>query len=364
MSIQTHVVDGRGSGLEVHVHNIPGPGEHAAMLVMTERFRQFDPTTRFFLNDTVGTALNQNVTFSGTPEGIHDGGDSVLWTGAAIAGTWDFADTTNPSAGTKCVSLTGANNNDSASFSDGTETDMGTHTAITGLIRLETYNGTFNTIGLQFLNNAVNVGNSVNIDDFINTGTLDAYQSFVIDKSDFGLSTQTVDQVNMTATRSGGTKPTFRIDTWQIEAAGAPLLFRAGTTGNTRFHVNRLRFLMVDALAGTVTNGTMPGLAYNQLLGVSLLTNGIVFRQIREDKTIFSTTLRQLSDFVRTTLNIKTLVSDGTNTLLTLEVEFPEVIILDGSTSDHMSLTINDDLSGLIDFTAVLLGGEEKSVSV
>ena len=362
MTIAVRQIDGMGSGQESHVHRMPTAGKHYGALALTERFLQFEADARFFLNDTVGTALNQNVSFSGSPEGIHDGGDSALWTGAAIAGTWDFADTTNPSAGTKCVSLTSANNNDSASFSDATETNMANFTAMTGLIRLDTYSGINNTISLQFLNNGGLVGNSVNIDDFINTGTLDAYQSFAINKSVFGIDGETVDQVNMTCTRTGGTKPTFRIDTWQIEAAGIPLEFIARPKTFARFHATKLRFLLIDDLAGTVTDGTMPAVAYNQLLGVSALTNGIVFRSIRKGKTLFAVTLRQLSDFLQTNSNVTNLFSDGTNTVMTLEAEFAFPVVFDPNTDDHMSLTINDDLSALIDFTAVLIGGEERAI--
>ncbi|WP_277214233.1 hypothetical protein, partial [Isoptericola croceus] len=87
-----------------------------------------------------------NIAFTDTPELIHDGGDNAGWTGAAVAGTWDFADTVNPNDGTNCVSITSANNNDAATFADATETAMSGRTAVTGQIRLEVFSEASNTI--------------------------------------------------------------------------------------------------------------------------------------------------------------------------------------------------------------------------
>ena len=49
-------------------------------------------------------------------------------------------------------------------------------------------------------------------------------------------------------------------------------------------------------------------------------------------------------------------ISDGTNSLLTVSVVLRNSILLDGKTNDELMLTINDDLSGLIKFTALTRG--------
>lgn len=359
MSIQVRLLDARGGGLEAHVHELPGPGKHAGVLTLTERFLQFDPDVRPFLNDSFGNAMNRSVTFGGTPEGIHDGTDSALWTGAAISGTWDFSDTTNPSAGSNCVSLTSGDNGDTATFSDATETVMSGFETMTGLIRLDTYSGVNNSISLQFLNNAVNVGNSINLNDYINTATLNAYQSFAIPKADFGIDAQTVDQINMTLLRTGGAKPTFRVDTWQIEDTGAPLTYLSSAPAGARYHIDRIRVTMVDALAATLTDGTMPALAYDKLLGVSALTNGLAFRRVQKGKIEQAFTLRQLSDFLSLGAHVVAAFGDGTNTLLTLEFPFREHIVLEGEPDSFLSITVSDDLSGLLLLHAVSGGAIE-----
>jgi len=359
--IRTQLQDGDGSGNIAHIHEFSTAQrkDHVGLLTLQERFLKFNPEFHPFLNDTFGTAMNQNVTFGGGPECIHDGGDSACWTGAIVAGTWDFADTTTPQAGTKCVSLTNGEDGDEATFADGTETDFTTHTAVTGQVRLETYNSTVNSIILQFQNNNVDVGNSVNLNDFINTGLLDVYQGFVIPKAAFGIATDTVDEMDMSIVRTGGAKPTFRVDAWQIENTGEPAVFKATTPLGTRFHITELRIALADNVTGVVTNGTMAGLAYDALLGESTLSNGILFRRVEKEETVFAVSIRQLGDFLSTGSNIVNSISDGANTFITLLIEFPEPIVLEGGEDSFLSFTINDNLSGLLQFTAAARGALE-----
>ena len=372
MAIDSLIKDGFGTGKTAHVHAFAGKRnkKHHGLLVQQEPFLQLNPEFHPFIHSTFGTAMNQNISIGGgSTELIHNGTDAVGWTGTAVSGTWDFSDTTNPSAGSNCVSLTSGNNADEAVFSDVTETNMTAATTITGQIRLETYNNVNNSILLQFENNNVDIGNSVNLNDYINTGTLGSYQSFVIPKANMGITTQTVDEIDIVVTRTGGSKPTFRFDEFQIETGGGasatPAIFKTTTPIGTRYHINQLRLILVDAFTGiitasTTTYPTMPGLAYNQLLGVSALSNGVIFQRVQDGKVNLSITLRQLSDFFDIGLDIINLVSDGTNTMLTLGILLPDAIILEGPLEDNfLSLTINDDLSGLLLFTAATRGALE-----
>ena len=52
----------------------------------------------------------------------------------------------------------------------------------------------------------------------------------------------------------------------------------------------------------------------------------------------------------------KQYISDGTNTSITLLIEFPKPIVLDGNTLDVLTFTINDNLSPLVKFTAAARG--------
>lgn len=354
--INVRLADGLRTKLSAHVHDMRIPGKHNGALTLTERFLKFNPEFHPFLNDTFGTAMNQNIAFSGTPEIIHNGGTTTEWTGSAVAGTWNFADSGK-------VSLTSANNNDEAEFAEETPTtiDMSGFTALTGKINLTIYTPVNNSLIVEFDNAGAVVGNNVDLNDFIDTGLLGTEQTFVIPKIDLGLTTQLVDGFSIRLERIGGTKPTMTFDDIQLEQTGDPAVFKATTPqGGGRFHITEIRIAIADNITGLVTNGTMHGLAYDALLGVSALSNGIIFRRVQGGKTLFSVTIKQLGDFLATGSNIVNAISDGTNTFITLLVEFPEPIILDGGETDNfLSFTINDDLSGLLIFTAASRGALE-----
>ncbi|MCH7568488.1 MAG: hypothetical protein IIA87_03620 [Nanoarchaeota archaeon] len=357
MVIKTTILDGDGKGISSHVHRF-AKGLHAGQIVLTEGLAKFDPEFHPFLNESFGTAMNQSVVFTGGSELITNGSDVAAWTTAIGAGTWDFNDATGKTGSS--VSLTNGNNNDFAIFTDSGSTDFGAHTALTGQIRLETYNDSLNNLNLQFQLANLNIGNSVNLNDFIDTGLLNSYQGFVIPKEDFGITTQYVDELDFTLTRIGGTKPIFRFDDIQIEVSGTPLVFTADVEKDEVFCITELRIAIADVLASTVANGTMEGLSYDKLLDLVKLANGIIFQRIQNGKPVFSVTIKQLGDFLSTGSNLVNHISDGTNTFITLLIEFPEPIVLDGSKGDKLIFIINDDLSGLLQFTAAARGSIKK----
>ncbi len=359
--LKTTIVDGRGTGAVAHVHDFSGlKTKHSGQLVLQERFLQFKPEVHPFLNDSFGTAMNQSISFGGTPEIIHNGGASTEWTGTALAGTWNFADSGK-------VSLTNGNNSDAATFDEetGYDIDMDGFTTLTGKINLTTYNGTTNSMIMIFNLEGVPVGNNINIDDYIDTGLTGSEQNFVVPKADFGLEDDIVNGFTITVSRTGGAKPTLTFDDIQLEETGASAVFKATTPVGTRYHITEIRLALADNISGIVTGSTttyptMTGLSYDQILGVSSLSNGIVFNRVQNGVTEFSVVLKELGDFLATGSNLVNMISDGTNTFITMSVEFPEPIILEGGGANNfLSYTINDDLSGLLHFTAAARGAIE-----
>jgi hypothetical protein len=360
--LDINILDGDGTGLKAHVHRFSTAkrANHSGLLVLTRPFQDFNPEVHPFLSDTFGAAMNQNIAFGGTPEIIHNGGTSVEWTGSALSGTWNFAD------GGK-TTITSADNNDAASFAEegATTIDMAGFTALTGKVDLDAYNSTNNSIIVAFDLAGVAVGNSIDLNDYIDTGNF-AEQSFVVPKADLGLTTQLLDGMVITMTRLGGTKPTVKFDDIQFEQTGTPAVFKATTPIGTRFHITELRVALADNITGITSvadaseNATVPNLAYDDFMGItSPLTNGVVFTRAQKGKTLFSVTLRQLGDFLSAGSNIVNHISDGTNTFITILVEFPEPIVLEGGPSDFLSFTISDNLSGLLQFTAAARGALE-----
>jgi hypothetical protein len=352
MPISARIVDGEGL---TSAELVKRDDKYGVVVATTPLLVSF-PVGRPLLNETFGSAMNQNVSFSGTPEKIHDGTDSVLWTGAAGAGTWDFADTTDPQAGTKHISITSANNNDIATFTDATETNMSNYTSITGQVQLvSNYDPTTNSILLRFQNNGVFVGVAIDLNNYIDTGLTGAYQSFIIPKVDMQVDDVTVDQLDITITKSSGQKPTIYFDTIQIEEVGNPLVYGLRANQGTRFRITEIVFTWVDVGTG----GT--AYAYNKLGAISRLANGLVFSATVGGKVIFSTTINQLSDLLRAGGLRENLVDDGTNTLVSVAIHLFEStpIVLDYIDDDEISVTVNDDISGLLEFTTFVRGHEE-----
>ena len=357
MSIDTRIVDGFGSGLSAHLHRLPRDNsKHVGQLVLTEPFVQLNPEVHPFLNSSFGVAMNQNIAFGGTPEIINNGDTSDEWIGTILAGNWDFAD-----AGK--TSITTANNNDAATFSSTYEIDMTGFTSITGKVNLTVYNPVNNTIVMIFDLAGVPTGNSINLNDFINPGLTGTEQNFVIPKADFGLDNgEIVDGFTITLTRTGGARPTMTFDDIQIEETGTPAVFKADTPEGTIFHITELRISIADNITGTQSDGVVPALSYDQLLGLSSLTNGIVFQRVQKGIVNFSVILKQLSDFLKGGSNIANIISDGSNTYMVLQVDFPEPIVLVGGTDSFLSFTISDNLSDLLVLEAVARGSLEEPI--
>jgi len=362
MTVKRTIADGDGSGLEAHAHKFSTAkrDDHVGLLTQTDPLLKFKPEEfHAFLNDDFGSAMNQNIAFGGTPEIIHNGGSTTEWTGSVIQGTWNFADSAK-------ITITSADDNDQASFAEETPTtiDMSGFTALTGKVDLDIYNENNNSIIIQFDNAGVAVGNPIDLNDFIDTGDF-SEQSFAIPKAELGLTTQLLDGMTLTITRTGGTKPTIKFDDIQFEATGNPAVFKVTIGEDKRFHITQIRVILVDNITGITTvsgateNATVSNLAYNKILGVTKLTNGIIYAGVKNGETVFSGNLKQLADFL-VVATIDDHLSDGTNTLLTLVINLIQPIVLfGGADNNFLSLTINDNLSGLVEFRAIARGAVE-----
>ncbi len=296
-------------------------------------------------NDTL--SLDADI-FGSQPETYTVGAE---WPGTAVTGSWNF---------TTDISLTDGDNGDEARFDNAFTSVMSNYTAVTGKITLTTWNEINNSLLLSFSLAGVLQGNAVDLNDYIDTGLLGTQQNFVIPKADLGLSTQTVDDMNLFLVRTGGPKVVVDLDDIQLEKAGGSIVYKATTPKGTLFHINELRLGLADNITGIVANGTMHGLAYDDFMGItSPLSNGIVFQRVQNGEVNFSVTINQLGDFLATGSNIVNAISDGTNTFITLLIEFPKPIILNGNKDDFLSFTVNDDLSGLLQFTAAARGALE-----
>lgn len=301
------------------------------LATFTEPYFEKRTTIVPLLNSTFGADMNQNVTFGGTPEVILDGAGGG-WTPTANQGSWNFTD-----AGK--VTITTASNNDNATWDDAGTIDMNSYTAISGKVDLDSYDPLVNSVIVQFGLAGTPLGNSVNLNNYIDTGNF-SEQSFVIPKADLGISTLTVDEMIITILRTGGTRPTIKFDDWQIEETGAPATFTYQPDGSQRRKLVALKVMMAD-------NTTIAS-DYNELLGVTTLTNGVGVTAQSEGNVVFAGNFTRLIDFISIPNSVYDTSVGGTNTWLSVNFPFSgHEVVLSGQDGDNVSLTINDDLSGL-----------------
>jgi hypothetical protein len=349
MAIEVIQVDASGKKMGVKAHERDG---YPGAIVYTREFASRVSTTRAFLNETYGNALNQAATFSGTPVLIHNGGDTAAWTAANVAGSWDFADTTDPYSGSNCVSLTSGNNNDEATFS-GSSVDGSNYVAITMQLWLDSFSSASQTIDLQFALSGVNVGVSVDIIDYINPSTLGEYQGVVIPLSDLGIENESFDEAIITVSRSGGARPTFRLDVFQIEELGGGITFEVSPDARTIFYVDEIKFTFADNVTGGAAS------SYDKILGATL-ANGFIITRITKNGPVVGRNISSVVDFESFGFEVSAPRDDGTNSMITAQVKFSRPLTLNSLYNERIEISINDDLSGLLYATAIARGESES----
>jgi len=104
-------------------------------------------------------------------------------------------------------------------------------------------------------------------------------------------------------------------------------------------------FQIVVAATGTAV---APNIPYDTVLGTSI-ASGINYKRIQSEVTVSAFTINKFVDFM--TLSNATITGQGgddTNNWVSLNVRFNEIVVLKAEDDDMMTLTINDDLSGLL----------------
>lgn len=355
MSIESQIVGESGDAAEVRRGNFNG--RPFGVVAHTTELYDWKQRSILFTDDDGSRNINIDASFGGTPDGVHNGTDAVEWTAAATVGTWDFASTIQSHSGTKSIRANNMSNGDIATISKGSSLDFSAYTAFSGWIYIERFQDTTQQIWATFTLSSITIGNSVNISDYIDGSTSGAWQKFVIPKSDLGITDVDVDALVIEFVVSSGKAPRVYFDDMQIEETGGKV-FTASPNIDKVFQYNAIEFYFADAIASTLASGTMHNLAYDQILGVTALSSGIGLQRFENGKPQVTVIMRNLSEMLSSTFDIINVGSDGTNTFLKLRVKLPVWITLDGKERDRVQLSISDDLSGLLEFKAILIGRE------
>jgi hypothetical protein len=180
-----------------------------------------------------------------------------------------------------------------------------------------------------------------------------------------GLTGETFDAIRIDITTKGGA--TFDLDNILLldptgsSALGTTIYTMAPPTG-LRYYVNGFLFNMAGPLAGTVADGTMPGISYNKFLNINELDSPIIFQVYNTNNVIFSTGFTKIADFfLFGSPEFRFTGSDGTNTWICVYIGLSSPIVLNGNENDRITLTMSEDFSPL---TLFRFGGNVESISL
>jgi len=361
MAITSIIADGEGRNGSAGVEHTEEFGSGLKVYAYEGNPLAFQ--SKNLVNSDYGADLNQDVTASGTPDSVHDGIDSVLWTGAnVVGGKGTFNSTDRAYAGTNSVKWDNPALNDIIEFDKGSNMSVGSYVSLVMHVNIDKDWNAGDSIEIYGYDSgtASTIGVSVLMEDYLDITTFDSWQSVVIPLSDMGLTSGTIDGLRMKLIGKAGKAPKLYMDEIAFQEAGSSIVYSAGPPKGKIWRITHLTYVLVDAYAGTVTGGTMQSVPYDGFLGVSTLPNGTNIRRVQHGETRFSATFTDMIDYISTAAPKKILSgSDGVNTWVRLEAEFINPIIFDGDAGDRYELVINDDLSGLLYYRASLSYGEE-----
>jgi len=364
MGIKSFITDGADGADAAHVSSIVnGTREDKGLLVQTEPYRLFDTVFIPFLNDTYGNLMNQNAAAGGTPVLIHNGTDTVAWTGSNIVGTSvTFNSSTQSVSPTQSVYVNSPAVNNIWEFDRGSNLALSTYSSISMKIYVEGRWTVGDSVEIYGWDTATGtqVGTSILLENYINEFDFGSWQAASIPLTDMGLATETIDAIRFQLVSKSGPSPQFYIDDMQVEESGGAIVFKAVPDPGKVFYNTGFLFTLADALDISVTNGTVPGLSYNKLLGLNQLTNGVNITRVQNGVTKFSTSIRDLGTWLSYGAELTNVICDGTNTSIGIINTLPQPVILSGDPGENfISISVNDDMTGLLTFVGFALGYEE-----
>ena len=361
MSLNSRIVDGSGKHLIAKVHQRDSVN---GLVVYTEPLKVMKTSFIPAFNSNEGIEMAKDGSFGGTPVVVHTGtSDGTNWTGTNVIGTKaDFNSSAQANNGTVSVLINNPQVNDVWQFDKGSDIVLSSYSAITMFVYVDKDWSVGESVGIYGWDTAtaLQIGDQVLLENYINEFDFNVWQKVTIPLTDMNLEAATIDAIRMEMLGAGsGPNPKFYIDDMQVEETGTPILFKVSAAAGQKYIVSKFNFTIIDAHAGTLLNNSMPSISYDKLLGETL-SNGISFVLEQNGELIFSANIKSVGDSIKGGGEVINMISDGTNTSITMSTDFLEPIVLDSRDSDFIGVTIADDLTGLISLTAIALGRTEE----
>lgn len=320
-----------------------------------------------FLNPTYGLNMVQSGAFSGTPLEVHDGTDSVLWTGSNISGgkvTFDSTEAQGiwPTAGTKSIKVDSPATGNTWQIDKGSAQDLSNYIAVTLRIWIDKDWTVGDSVSLYGWDTATSqiVGNEILLENYMSEFSFGVEQVVTIPLEDLGLVGDSITSLRFAQVSSAGKAAKFFLDRIRLEESGDSVEFKTSHTAGMRYDAYKLSLTIATAGTSVLANGAgMLPVSYNKLLGLARLSNGIEIRSIVGGSISFSIVIKDISDLLQYGFTIKSSGSDGVSTFMVLELAFEIPVVISGPTNlNYISIRINDDLTSLLKFTSTLVGTE------
>lgn len=351
----------------VHINNAINPNDYTnknALVVATHPLKAFENQGKIFTSSVHGIDMNIGITLS-TLENIHNGLDDVYWTASSISGVRFFFNSGDQAhTGAASIKTDNAAVNDAMQFLAPNDVDLSDSVILSLWVYVDKDWISGDSIRIFGWDSGTGtmVGIPVFLEDYFSFSIFGVWQNISISLTDMELRNKTIDAFRIGIVAASGKSPKFYLDDITLEGTVGDVEigeFFVEPDKESWYHVSSLRFIIAAPITGKVENGTMPGLAYNKILGIGPLSTGIIYQRLRFGNVESSFTARQLSDLLSSPGTIFQTVSDGTNTMITIDQPFEIPVVLRSENQDELKITIIDNLSGLSLFRVFVNGHKE-----
>ena len=371
MSLSIIITDPR-NGLNSQIVN---EEEENALVVATRPLKTFENEVKFFTSSTYGIDMNIGRTIDYT-EHIYDGTDNAYWTASIISGGKWTLDSTDQNHTVPVGSHSLKSNNSATGNTVQLLRSSDIILTNYNLLIIWVYVDDNWTIGDSIIiygwdsNTSTIVGNSVKLEDYFIYNNYGVWQQITIPLVDMNLTEETLDSLRVQISTSDPLGPLFYLDDFQFQGTSGKVdasTFLVEPELGTWLYISKITISIANVYSAIVTvkdateNATLPGLSYNQILGETALSSGILYQRVHNKEIQFLAIIRQLSDLLQIPGAVLiNQISDGTNTFITIDVGYSEPIILKPENKDFLSIAINDNLSGLLFMRIAATGKSEK----
>ena len=325
----------------------------AALNVVAHPFAEPSPTVW----PVVDVNGSEQMAVNGDPAGVaseqmYDGTNPGPWPVSIISGVWAlFA--TSPTGG-NAIDGTGTTGAARIRFDNGSSFSLANFSNLAMEVYVVSWPGNRDLMTHGVDGAGAQVGLTVDIDDYINTGLSGTWQTAIIPLPDMG-SPPSVDGFDIF---TSGNNLDFWIRNVRLlgtDPTAGPRQFTAKALPGTRFRINQIK-------ATFSANIPPDQLDPTEMFGLPELANGILY-QFKFGTEVFNTSLfRNFHDIVKLGSQTGEVWGGTTNNRLTYSTTYvtnPDYLVLDSSRDDEFRIFVLDDLSSFVSFTTNLSIGIE-----